>query len=51
MLTQYSAKQMLRVQIVPGKPLDWTVLLRALEPSAPNELALKLMVKTQQRKC
>lgn len=37
-------------QIVPGDPLDRSVMLRPLEPAAPQELAREFMVKTRRRK-
>lgn len=37
-------------QIVPGDPLDRSVVLRPLEPAAPQELAREFMVKTRRRK-
>ena len=37
-------------QVVPGDPLDRSVVLRPLEPSAPQQLAREFMVKTRRRK-
>ena len=37
-------------QIVPGDPLDRSVVLRPLEPALPQELAREFMVKTRRRK-
>jgi len=37
-------------QIVPGDPLDKSIILRPLEPSPPNALAREFMVKTRRRK-
>ena len=36
--------------VVPGDPLDRSVVLRPLEPAAPSALARELMVKTRRRK-
>ena len=36
--------------IVPGDPLDKSVVLRPLEPSPPPALAREFMVKTRRRK-
>jgi len=36
--------------IVPGDPLDKSVVIKPLEPSAPNALAREFMVKTRRRK-
>ena len=36
--------------IVPGDPLDKSIVLRPLEPSQPQELARDFMVKTRRRK-
>jgi 116 kDa U5 small nuclear ribonucleoprotein component len=37
-------------QIVPGDPLDRSIVLRPLEPAATNALAREFMVKTRRRK-
>jgi len=37
-------------QIVPGDPLDKTIILRPLEPSPPPHLAREFMIKTRRRK-
>ena len=37
-------------QIVPGDPLDRSVMLRPLEPAPPQALAREFMVKTRRRK-
>jgi U5 small nuclear ribonucleoprotein component len=37
-------------QIVPGDPLDKSIVLRPLEPSPPPHLAREFMVKTRRRK-
>ena len=37
-------------QIVPGDPLDKSILLRPLEPSPAPHLARDFMVKTRRRK-
>ncbi|RUS27799.1 hypothetical protein BC938DRAFT_482716 [Jimgerdemannia flammicorona] len=37
-------------QIVPGDPLDKSIVLRPLEPSPPQHLARDFMVKTRRRK-
>ena len=37
-------------QIVPGDPLDRTVVLRPLEPAPAKDLAREFMVKTRRRK-
>lgn len=37
-------------QVVPGDPLDRTVILRPLEPAPVNALAREFMVKTRRRK-
>ena len=37
-------------QIVPGDPLDKSIVLRPLEPAAANALAREFMVKTRRRK-
>jgi U5 small nuclear ribonucleoprotein component len=37
-------------QIVPGDPLDRSIVLRPLEPAPPNALAREFMVKTRRRK-
>ncbi len=37
-------------QIVPGDPLDKTIILRPLEPSPAPALAREFMVKTRRRK-
>lgn len=36
--------------VVPGDPLDRTVVLRPLEPAPVNALAREFMVKTRRRK-
>lgn len=36
--------------IVPGDPLDKSIVLRPLEPSPPNALAREFMIKTRRRK-
>jgi hypothetical protein len=36
--------------IVPGDPLDKTIVLRPLEPAPPSQLARDFMVKTRRRK-
>ena len=36
--------------LVPGDPLDKSVLLRPLEPSPPGALARECMLKTRRRK-
>jgi len=36
--------------VVPGDPLDKTIILRPLEPSPPPHLAREFMVKTRRRK-
>lgn len=36
--------------VVPGDPLDASIVLRPLEPSPPNHLAREFMVKTRRRK-
>ena len=38
------------MQIVPGDPLDRSIVLRPLEPSPPSALAREFMVKTRRRK-
>eukprot|EP01112_Ceratiomyxa_fruticulosa_P017874 TRINITY_DN5640_c0_g2_i1.p1 TRINITY_DN5640_c0_g2~~TRINITY_DN5640_c0_g2_i1.p1 ORF type:complete len:984 (-),score=223.83 TRINITY_DN5640_c0_g2_i1:93-3044(-) len=37
-------------QIVPGDPLDKSIVLRPLEPAPPSHLAREFMVKTRRRK-
>jgi len=37
-------------QIVPGDPLDKSIILRPLEPSPPPHLAREFMIKTRRRK-
>jgi len=37
-------------QIVPGDPLDKSIILRPLEPSPPSALAREFMIKTRRRK-
>ena len=37
-------------QIVPGDPLDKSIILRPLEPAATNALAREFMVKSRRRK-
>ena len=37
-------------QIVPGDPLDQSIVLRPLEPAPPQHLAREFMVKTRRRK-
>lgn len=37
-------------QIVPGDPLDKTIVLSPLEPSPPPHLAREFMIKTRRRK-
>lgn len=37
-------------KIVPGNPLDTSIVLRPLEPSQPQQLAREFMVKTRRRK-
>jgi 116 kDa U5 small nuclear ribonucleoprotein component len=37
-------------QIVPGDPLDKSLVLRPLEPAPTNALAREFMVKTRRRK-
>ncbi len=37
-------------QIVPGDPLDKSIVLRPLEPSPPPHLAREFMIKTRRRK-
>jgi len=37
-------------EIVPGDPLDKTIVLHPLEPSPPEALAREFMVKTRRRK-
>jgi 116 kDa U5 small nuclear ribonucleoprotein component len=36
--------------VVPGDPLDKSIILRPLEPSPPPHLAREFMVKTRRRK-
>ena len=36
--------------ILPGDPLDKSIVLRPLEPSAPAHLAREFMIKTRRRK-
>jgi U5 small nuclear ribonucleoprotein component len=37
-------------QVVPGDPLDKSIVLRPLEPAPANALAREFMVKTRRRK-
>ncbi|KAL7751862.1 U5 small nuclear ribonucleoprotein component [Sorochytrium milnesiophthora] len=37
-------------QLVPGDPLDKSIVLRPLEPSTPQQLARDFMIKTRRRK-
>jgi U5 small nuclear ribonucleoprotein component len=37
-------------QIVPGDPIDKSIVLRPLEPSPPQHLARDFMIKTRRRK-
>jgi len=37
-------------QIVPGDPLDKSIVLHPLEPSPPPHLAREFMIKTRRRK-
>lgn len=38
------------LQIVPGDPLDKSIIIRPLEPQPPTHLAREFMIKTRRRK-
>ena len=41
---------MVLVQIVPGDPLDKSIVIRPLEPQPATHLAREFMIKTRRRK-